>query len=80
MKKYRARWNSEKYVHGERCVGLDCWLTDDDHIHTSAAKAAVGTLSETVNRIALMSLNEPGTVSHGAWVLERKRKGWIAVS
>jgi hypothetical protein len=79
MKKYRARWNSEKYVEGERCVGSDCWLTDDSHIHTLPKKAAVGSLGETVNRIAQMSLNEPRTVSHGRWTLEHKHKGWIAV-
>ncbi len=43
------------------------------------SKAAVGTLGEIVNRIAQMSLNEPGTVTNGVWVLERKRKGWVAV-
>ena len=79
MRKYRARWDYWHWNKGKKCNEGSCWLTDDDHIHVSAARAAVGTLSETVNRIAQMSRCEPRTVTSGGWVLERKRKGWVAV-
>ncbi len=72
MKKYRARWDSKN-------SDVASWLTDDDHVDSFPEKAAVGSLNETVNRIAQMSLNEPGTVRNGTWVLECRRKDWIAV-
>ena len=79
MKKYRARWDIERYDQGKKYAHGSCWLTDDNHIHVDSEKAAVGSLTETVNRIAQMSLTEPRTVTNGTWVLERKHKGWIAV-
>ncbi|KKN38015.1 hypothetical protein LCGC14_0757800 [marine sediment metagenome] len=79
MKKYRARWDHWYWHNGKKCGEGSSWLTDDQHVHFTPSEAAVGTLGETVNRIAQMSLNEPGTVTNGVWVLERKRKGWVAV-
>ena len=70
MKKNRARWDS-------RNSDVKSWLTDDSRVHTFPEKAAVGSLAETVNRIAQMSLNEPRTVTNGTWVLERRRKKWM---
>ncbi len=78
MKKYRARWDYWKWQNGEKYDDGSCWLTDDNHIGSST-EAAVGTLGETINRIARMSRNEPRTVTSGGWVLERKCKGWIPV-
>ncbi len=79
MKKYRARWDHWYWVNGKKCGEGSSWLTNNDHVHSCSAEAAVGTLSETVNRIARMSRNEPRTVTSGDWVLERKHKGWVAV-
>ncbi len=78
MKKYRARWDYERWRNGKKLREGSCWLTDDDHIGCPE-DAAVGSLSETVNRIARMSLNEPRTVTGGIWVLESKRKSWIPI-
>ena len=72
MKKYRARWDSKN-------SDVASWLTDDNHIHSFPEKAAVGSLSKIVNRVAQMSLAEPRTVTNGTWILERRRKDWIAV-
>ncbi len=48
--KYRARWDSNT-KHGSGA----CWLTDADTICVYAREAVVGSLQETVNRIAQMS-------------------------